>query len=402
MEKIKYFWIVNKRVILSVISVVTILVIAGSAFYFVLNRNKSLESKKVGAASQSCYLELSLDQPTPTPTPIVTPTPIRDMSCQVGGKKFEDKNSDRLFNVPPDGYGNVTNWAFNLYRRNSDGTRTQLAQTTTTANGSWLNWPNSFKFSNLDCSSSYIIKEQFKTGWHASGDKAEGVRDSYTTWANPRIGINEGSEAWFHFNSSRQIIVDTNDQYNGRMLIGFHFGSVKNTFTPTPIGIATPTATPQIPIINLVSIADTYVVSGSTTNTKNYGGEAKLSVDGSPVSLSYLKFDLTSLTSKTITNAILRLNISDSSSGTQKIYTTNDAWTETTLNYNNRPLIGTLMIASFVGSGSVGINKDIDITSFVKANLGKVVTLVVNSTSSDGFDFKSRESSSGKPTIIVK
>jgi len=96
------------------------------------------------------------------------------------------------------------------------------------------------------------------------------------------------------------------------------------------------------------------------------------------------------------------LTLFDPSAGTQKIYTTTGAWNESTLTYNNRPTIGTTLIASFKGDGLVGANKDIDLTNFIIANRGKIVTLVINSTSTDGFDFNSREASTGKPTIIVK
>ncbi len=169
------------------------------------------------------------------------------------------------------------------------------------------------------------------------------------------------------------------------------------TAASSPVATATPVAT-----TNIISIADTYVKNDTTSSTKNYNNEARLSSDGSPVAISYIKFDLTSLAAKTVTNAILRLTLFDPSAGTQKIYTTTGAWTESTLTYNNRPTIGTTLIASFKGDGLVGANKDIDLTNFIIANRGKIVTLVINSTSTDGFDFNSREASTGKPTIIVK
>lgn len=171
--------------------------------------------------------------------------------------------------------------------------------------------------------------------------------------------------------------------------------TVKPTSSVTPKSTSTPVA---VTTTNLVAIADSYV--NASLPTLNYNN-AKLLSDGSPVSISYMKFDLTSLLTKTITNAVLRLTVADVTAGTETVYSTTGAWTETALNYNNRPTLSATSMASFK-VGAVGTTVDVDITNFVKANVGKVVTLVINSASTDGFDFNSREAATGKPTIVVK
>lgn len=176
----------------------------------------------------------------------ITATPTSKL-CKVGGKKFEDVNANRIFGSP-DSYSNVTNWKFSLFKIDESGNRNHVADAVT-VNGTWLGWPNSFQFTNLGCDGSYVIKEELKSGWTASGDFTDGVRDSYSTWANPRIGIAEGSEARFHFDSSGRIVIETGDEYNGRVKSGFHFGNKKvgltatPTKTPTKVPTVTPTST---------------------------------------------------------------------------------------------------------------------------------------------------------------
>ncbi|WP_411373986.1 Ig-like domain-containing protein [Arthrobacter sp. MPF02] len=162
--------------------------------------------------------------------------------------------------------------------------------------------------------------------------------------------------------------------------------------TPPPAGGTT---------VTLTAIADSYVLSGSTSN---FGSSTLLAVDGSPVTTTYLKFDLTSYADKTITGATLQLRSSTSgSTGTQNVkHVADDGWTETGITYSNRPALG-----STVGSfGSTATNTDRSITLAVDAlngDLGPFLSLGLDSSSSDGLDLNSKEVNGGQyaPKLVL-
>jgi alpha-N-arabinofuranosidase len=166
--------------------------------------------------------------------------------------------------------------------------------------------------------------------------------------------------------------------------------------------------------------ADAYVQAGSNANT-NYGAQTLLVVkrvtNDSTHSLnrcSYLKFDLTGVTA-TPTSATLTLTVDTSSnptnkSETVKVYSIADTtWTETGITWNNAPGLNR---ANFSSAGTFLTSKVVpllpgtatfDLTSFVAANKGRVVTLQLMDEVTDNLylAFKSREATSGKPTLTL-
>src|SRR5207247_1858374 len=107
------------------------------------------------------------------------------------------------------------------------------------------------------------------------------------------------------------------------------------------------------PTRTFTPIGDTYV--DSSVPSSNYGTKTNLSVDSSPVQESYLKFQLTGLTGNTITSAKLRLYVSDNGSvkGGSVAKMSNTSWTETGVNYNNRPTIDGATLAT-LGAVNIG------------------------------------------------
>lgn len=163
-----------------------------------------------------------------------------------------------------------------------------------------------------------------------------------------------------------------------------------NLIATTP----TPTPTP----ITLSPVADSYVYKSYPSS--NYGSSSTLRVDGSPVQIAYMRFDLSSLAGKSIISAKLRFYITDTSYSTQYIKRVlNTPWSETDITYSNRPTLGTT-VTSFPG-GSSGTWKEIDITSVVKEKLGQLFSLAIDSTGSDGLIFYSRNSSSNRPYLRI-
>ena len=141
-------------------------------------------------------------------------------------------------------------------------------------------------------------------------------------------------------------------------------------------------------------------MSRSTKATTNYGSSTSLSVDGSPVEIVYMRFDASALAGKTITSAILRLRISNSSSSTQAVKdVANITWNESGVTYNTRPALGST-IASITGSSS-GTNKDIVLTPYVSTKTGQLFTVGIDSAGSNGLGFYSKERSTNKPVLIV-
>lgn len=162
------------------------------------------------------------------------------------------------------------------------------------------------------------------------------------------------------------------------------------TDTPIPTPTSTPTPTSAITTSNLVTVADTYIRSDN--NSKNYGKSTILAVDGSPIKIAYLKFDLSSLLGKTILSAKLFIKVANNTSNTVRNVksVSNTSWSEITMTYNNRPplelVVGTLY------ANPAYTWKEVDVTSYVSSFVGQLVSLAIDTTGSSGSNLSSRES----------
>ncbi|MFB9404805.1 phytase [Pseudarthrobacter polychromogenes] len=159
------------------------------------------------------------------------------------------------------------------------------------------------------------------------------------------------------------------------------------------------TSAPQS--VTLTATADTYVSSGAATT--NYGTAPKLAVDNSPVENAYLKFDLSALAGKTVVSAKLQLRATTSGSvGTQNVrLVADDTWTEGGLTYSTRPALGSSVLGSL---GPVTSNTNYEVTlsaSALQGELGGILSLGINATSSDGADFGSRETTA-PPRLVLQ
>lgn len=174
------------------------------------------------------------------------------------------------------------------------------------------------------------------------------------------------------------------------------------TATPTPTESApTPTTTvvPTPTVVSLNPIADA-TVKAATPDT-NYGAVTPHEVDGSPVKIVYMKFDLNFLAGKSVTSAKLRLRVTNGSDSTQIVKHVEDTnWSEAAVTYNTRPSLSS-EIAQITG-GVSGVWKEIDITSAVAGKTGQLMSIGIDSTGSDGLDFSSKEHSSNKPQLVVE
>lgn len=177
--------------------------------------------------------------------------------------------------------------------------------------------------------------------------------------------------------------------------------TIQQTFTTSPpAGSSTITLNPA---------ADAFVRKGDAINNnadKNYGTRTELEIDGTGSAirdLSYLKFDLASLSGFSILDAKLRIRITNSSGNTQTIKHVDDnTWIESGsggITFNNRPSpSGT--INTFPG-GSSGNWIEIDMTAAVDSKVGQTLSFLIDQTGTNGFDFNSRESSNDPELIIT-
>jgi len=179
--------------------------------------------------------------------------------------------------------------------------------------------------------------------------------------------------------------------------------SPTQTPTPTPTPTSSPTSTPTgSTTVTLTPTADSWVDAANPG--VNFGSDAALYVDGSPVKVSYLKFDLSSLAGRTVTDVRLRFTTTagaySGSPDRQYVeYVADTSWTEAGLTYANRPAVGAAL-ASISGTTS-GTTYQLQLTSGdVQPAVGGLLSLAMDSAGSDAFYFGSRESTT-PPALII-
>src|SRR5207249_1826940 len=132
----------------------------------------------------------------------------------------------------------------------------------------------------------------------------------------------------------------------------------------------------------------------------NNGTKKELFVDASPVQQAYLKFQLAGLTGNTVTSAKLRLYVTTNGSvkGGSAAKVSNTSWGETTVTYNTRPTIDGPVLSTL---GAVNTNTwyEFDVTGAVTGD--GLVSLGINTVSTDGVRYASRENTGFAPQLVV-
>ncbi len=167
-----------------------------------------------------------------------------------------------------------------------------------------------------------------------------------------------------------------------------------STNTPTKTPAAGPTNTTTPATLNFAPVADSYVNGGSATT--NYGTSSSLRTDGSPIVRSYLRFDVQGLGGQ-VTSATLRVYANSNLGAGYDVYQATGSWTETGVNYNNMPALG-----SRLGStGPVNARSwtEIDVSSAVVGN--GTFDFALASTSATALSLGSREGAQ-PPQLIVQ
>jgi hypothetical protein len=171
------------------------------------------------------------------------------------------------------------------------------------------------------------------------------------------------------------------------------------TVTATEPGVATetPTATPtQSGSFYFLPVADSYVKSSCPIT--NYGAATILQVDNSPTVRSYLRFTVQGLNG-TVTRATLRIFANSASSlGVVASTVSNNTWTESTINYENAPPIGSSLNSS--GSFGAGVWITIDVTDYVTGN--GTYNLALTTPENTAVNLASRESDTNVPQLMIE
>ncbi len=158
------------------------------------------------------------------------------------------------------------------------------------------------------------------------------------------------------------------------------------TVAPTLVGSQTTTFTP---------VADSYVDAANPT--VNNGLSTNLRVDASPDIRSYIRFNVSGLSSP-ITNATLRIFAnSNNSQGIRALQVADNTWGETTINYNNAPPLGSLLASS--GAVTTGTWVSLNVTSYITGN--GTFSFGVNTPSSSSSSLASRQSGANAPQLVI-
>ncbi len=150
-------------------------------------------------------------------------------------------------------------------------------------------------------------------------------------------------------------------------------------------------AAPVTETLSFLAVADTYVKILEPDT--NFGKSTSLYADKSDAKESFLRFDLEGLDGYEISGARLRMYQKDASSFGGRIYKFSDhTWTETGLTWNNKP-------AGYKADGEISSIGAVTKGQWYEFELGAIVSgdglvsLAIDSTSKDGVNWASRQSS---------
>jgi calcineurin-like phosphoesterase family protein len=346
--------------------------------------------------------------PGPTPTPTSTATPIAS-----GNVTFNPDADSRVDESQPS-----TNFGTSTTLRTDADTGVNVE--------SYLRFTVSGVASNVTSAKLRLFVTDGSVDGPAVYTTSSGWTETGITWAN-RPARTSGALSdlgqittgtWVELNVTG--VVTGNGEYNFAIATGSTDGttlSSRNSATNKPelvleIGGAPPTATPTFTPTSTPTSTPTPVASGNVTfnpiadsrvleaspNT-NYGTGTTLVTDaGTGVNVeSYLLFTVSGVTGP-ITNATLRLYVTDPSKDGPAVYSSATGWTETGITWANRPA-RTSGVLSDSAAVAVGTWIELDVTSAVTGNGTFGFELATGST--DGTTVSSRQAATNKPELVL-
>jgi mannan endo-1,4-beta-mannosidase len=183
-----------------------------------------------------------------------------------------------------------------------------------------------------------------------------------------------------------------------------------NTFGQLSTGRITPAAEQ---VAYLTAVSDTYIAADAPASTTG-GSASGLSVNGSATNtrMAYLRFDLASLAGKTIDQAVLQLSTTATanaaSSGTFNVkYQANNSLSEQSTSWNSHGSLSDVApvpIAWLVNPGQLSTTYVAVLSpAFVGAHTGGLLSMQLDTTSTDGAVFAARETTAPelRPQLVI-
>jgi PKD repeat protein len=163
------------------------------------------------------------------------------------------------------------------------------------------------------------------------------------------------------------------------------------------------TVSPPPSTLQFTPVADAYTKSDKPST--NYGTATTLRVKNGGTSStayhqkSYLRFDVSGVAG-TVTSAKLRFYVNDPASNGGTVYTTVNAWGETTITWGNQPAAGSLLAT--VGAATLNTWIEITIPAGVFASGNGTYSFVIQSNSaSDGTSWYSSREGANPPQLLL-
>ena len=128
-----------------------------------------------------------------------------------------------------------------------------------------------------------------------------------------------------------------------------------------------------------------------------FGTTTTLRADGSPRAEALLRFDVTGVTGP-VTKAVLQVYSRSTSDTGVAARPATGSWSESAVTWDTRPAVGE--VAGRSGATREGTWASLDVTSLVQGD--GVVDLAVTSTASSSRSFRSRESGSTAPRLVIE
>jgi hypothetical protein len=212
---------------------------------------------------------------------------------------------------------------------------------------------------------------------------------SHTDWAEAQ-GPHRFARGYFFYNYCKNMAANLSLPFRWKLVEVDGVGHSPNAMAPSAVEAIFGSHS-----MDFTSLDDAHI----KYNSNNYGADPVIQVDADFGMRAFLKFDLTSLADVQIQWAALRLNVTDSSTDLQLVHFVPDNnWNEDTLTNDTKP-----DFAEQVSTGYGGIEEIttvIRLTEFVRDHKGEVVSLYMETNSSNGFYFSSKEGNYA-PEILI-
>ncbi len=179
-------------------------------------------------------------------------------------------------------------------------------------------------------------------------------------------------------------------------------GDVSTTTTTTTLSTTTTTTTVPRQVVVTEILAD--VRTEKENRTRDFGSSAILAADRDSPKHTFLRVGVSGVGTRTVTQAWLRLHVpnvrrAESDSGGRIHAISNCGWDEHLVNFSNEPTIDGGVLDS-VGPVARGDAVEFDVTAAIPGD--GTYCLAIDSASSNGVDYSSREAASGTPELIVE